>query len=57
LPIMFDCLVSFMTDQVSHFNSLGVKAICLCNPLTLEEETDLLAGKYSIVYGSPESWL
>jgi len=50
-------LVSLMTDQVSHLNSLGVKAICLSNPLTLEEETDLLAGKYSIVYGSPESWL
>ena len=50
-------LVNLMKNQVDRLNALGIKAISLSLISSANEENDLLNGRYSIVYGSPESWL
>ena len=50
-------LVNLMKDQVDRLNALGIKAISLSLISSANEENDLPNGRYSIVYGSPESWL
>ncbi len=55
--IVVSPLVSLMKDQVDRLNALGIKAISLSLITSESEENDLLNGKYSIVYGSTESWL
>ncbi|CAB3976789.1 mediator of RNA polymerase II transcription subunit 34-like [Paramuricea clavata] len=55
--IVVSPLVSLMKDQVDRLNALGIKAISLSLISSANEENDLLNGRYSIVYGSPESWL
>jgi len=72
LPIVYSCveptreknivivvspLINLMKDQVSRLTSLGISAISLSD---ISSESDIRAverGTYSIVYGSPESWL
>ena len=72
LPIMYSCveptrdknivivvspLINLMKDQVSRLTSLGKSAISVSD---ISSESDIRAverGTYSIVYGSPESWL
>ena len=72
LPIVYSCveptrdknivivvspLINLMKDQVSRLTSLGISAISVSD---ISSESDIRAverGTYSIVYGSPESWL
>ncbi|XP_078355691.1 bifunctional 3'-5' exonuclease/ATP-dependent helicase WRN-like [Oculina patagonica] len=57
IVIVVSPLVSLMKDQVSLLSSLGISAISL-NSDTLETERgNIENGRYSIVYGSPETWL
>ena len=51
-------LIALMKDQVDALTELGVRATFLNSSLTLEErrerEADLRAGRYELVYASPE---
>ena len=55
--IVVSPLVNLMKDEVDRLNALGIKATCLSLISSANEENELLNGKYSIVYGSPESWI
>ena len=46
-----------MKDQVSRLTSLGMSAISLSDIITDSQRKAVENGEYSIVYGSPESWL
>ena len=50
-------LVNLMKDQVSRLTSLGISAVSLSDICSDEEMRSVEKGSYSIVYGSPESWL
>ena len=50
-------LVSLMNDQVSRLTSLGISAICLSDISTDSQRKAVENGEYSIVCGSPKSWL
>ena len=50
-------LINLMKDQVSRLNSLGISAISLSDVSSESEIRAVENGSYSIVYGSPESWL
>ena len=50
-------LVSLMNDQVTWLTSLGISAICLSDISTDSQRKAVENGEYSIVCGSPESWL
>lgn len=72
LPIVYSCvhltlgknivlivlpLINLMKDQVSRLNSRGISSISLSD-ISFESEIRAVEnGSYSIVYGSPESWL
>ena len=49
-------LISIMTDQVSHLNNLGMKAIALGD---FEDEKELRSKDFDVdvIYGSAERWL
>lgn len=72
LPIVYSCmdatreknivlvvspLINLMKDQVSRLNSRGISAISLSDVSSELEIRAVENGSYSIVYGSPESWL
>ena len=57
IVIVVSPLISLMRDQVSRLTSLGVKSICLSEVSSEAVRKDVERGLYSIVYGSPESWL
>jgi len=57
IVIVVSPLVSLMKDQVSRLNSLGISSICLSDISTESQRKAVESGQYSIVYGSPESWL
>ena len=46
-----------MKDQVSLLLSRGINVAWLNNDLSETDKRRVESGKYSIVYGSPESWL
>lgn len=46
-----------MKDQVSGLTSLGISAVSLSDICSDEEIRSVEKGSYSIVYGSPDSWL
>ena len=50
-------LINLMKDQVSRLNSRGISAISLSDVSSELEIRAVETGSYSIVYGSPESWL
>ena len=50
-------LVNLMKDEVSRLTSLGISAISLSDMSSESEVKAIENGDYSIVYGSPESWL
>ncbi|XP_068693066.1 bifunctional 3'-5' exonuclease/ATP-dependent helicase WRN-like [Montipora foliosa] len=72
LPIVYSCveptreknivlvvspLINLMKDQVSRLNSRGISAISLSDVSSEQEIRAVENRSYSIVYGSPESWL
>ena len=57
IVIVVSPLISLMKDQVSRLTSLGISAICLSDINTESQRRKLENGEFSIVYGSPESWL
>ena len=57
IVIVVSPLVSLMKDQVSRLTSLGISAICLSDIITESQRKAVENGQYSIVYGSPETWL
>ncbi|XP_022791375.1 mediator of RNA polymerase II transcription subunit 34-like isoform X1 [Stylophora pistillata] len=71
LPTMFDMvmagqgsivvvvcpLLNLSKDQVAYLNSLGISAINISHVEKEGDRRDVEAGKYSLVYGTPESWL
>lgn len=50
-------LVNLMKDQVSRLTSHGISAVSLSDICSDEEMRSIEKESYSIVYGSPESWL
>ena len=50
-------LINLMKDQVSRLNSRGISAISLSDVSSELEIRAVENGSYSIIYGSPESWL
>lgn len=50
-------LVNLMKDLVSRLTSLGISAVSLSDICSDEEMRSVERESYSIVYGSPESWL
>ena len=57
IVIIVSPLVSLMKDQVSLLTLLGISAICLSDISTESQRKAVENGHYSIVYGSPETWL
>ena len=57
IVIVVSPLVNLMKDQVSRLTSLRISAISLSNMSSESEVKAIENGDYSIVYGSPESWL
>ena len=46
-----------MMDQLKYLNSVGVKSTSLGLAVTDEEKKSIEKGEFSIVNGSPESWM
>ena len=57
MVIVISPLVNLMRDQVSRLTSLGISAVSLSDICSDDEMRSVEKGSYSIVYGSPESWL
>ncbi|CAH3161221.1 unnamed protein product, partial [Porites lobata] len=57
IVIVISPLINLMKDQVSRLSSLGVSAISLSDISSAAEIKKVESGEFSIVYGSPESWL
>ena len=56
--VVVDCpLLNLSKDQVAYLNSLGISAINISDVKNEGDSRDVEAGKYSLVYGTPESWL
>ena len=49
--------LTLMKDQVSRLTSIGISAVSLSDICSDEEMRSVEKGSYSIVYGSPKSWL
>lgn len=56
IVVVVSPLISLMNDQVSYLKSIGISSVNISSTSD-EEKKDVESGKYSIVYGSPESWL
>ncbi|KAK3730394.1 hypothetical protein QZH41_015613 [Actinostola sp. cb2023] len=70
MPLMFDLvnvnnvnhsiiivvspLINLMLDQVNRLNALGITSVCLSE---VENMESVEAGQFSVVYGTPKSWL
>ena len=50
-------LINLMKDQVHRLSLLGVSATSLSDIRSSAEIKKVESGEFSIVYGSPESWL
>ena len=57
IVIVISPLINLMKDQVSRLSLLGVSAISLSDISSAAEIKKVESGEFSIVYGSPESWL
>lgn len=57
MVIVVSPLVNLMRDQVSRLTSLGISAVSLSDICSDDEMRSVEKGSYSIVHGSPESWL
>lgn len=55
--IVVSPLISLMKDQVSFLKSIGIKATSLNLAEDEGSRRDIEKGLFSVVYGSPESWL
>lgn len=56
IVVVVSPLINLMVDQVTRLRSLGISAISLSD-ISDEEAKDLEKGLFSVVYGTPESWL
>ena len=57
IVIVISPLINLMKDQVSRLSLLEVSAISLSDISSAAEVKKVESGEFSIVYGSPESWL
>ena len=57
IVIVVSPLINLMKDQVSRLNSCGITAIALNEALSEDKIQALVNGEFSVVFGSPESWL
>lgn len=57
IVIVVSPLINLMKDQVSRLTSCGITAIALTEALSEDKIQALINGEFSIVFGSPESWL
>jgi len=57
LVIVVSPLVSLVKDQVSPLLSLDISATSLNNKTSEADKRKVESGQFSIIYGSPESWL
>lgn len=53
IVVVVSPLVALMEDQVKEAEKLGVRAV----QLAVHDDRDILDGRLSLVFGSPESWL
>lgn len=53
IVVVVSPLLALMEDQIMEAGKLGVSAA----QLGVHEEQDILDGRFSLVFGSPESWL
>ena len=56
IVVVVSPLVNLMKDQVDKLRNLGILAASL-SEITEENAKGVEEGRFSIVYGSPESWL
>ena len=57
IVIVISPLVNLMKDQVRRLSLLGISATSLSDISSAAEIKKVESGEFSIVYGSPESWL
>ena len=50
-------LVSLMKDQISSLSRKGLSAFCIGPESTKSDVADVIAGKYNLIFGSPEAIL
>jgi superfamily II DNA helicase RecQ len=55
--VIISPLKSLMDEQSAYLNSLGISAICITDEVTGYAIQDVIQGKYSHVYASPECLL
>ena len=46
-----------MEDQVVYLNKVGIKSTAFSLAIAEEDKKKIEKGEFSIVYGSPESWM
>lgn len=57
IVVVVSPLNSLIEDQIKRLHSLGIRAISLNDVSSDEAQKELFDGSFSIVFGSPESWL
>ena len=50
-------LVSLMKDQISSLSRKGLSAFCIGPKSTKSDSAGVIAGKYNLIFGSPETIL
>ena len=55
--VIISPLNSLMADQSAYLNSLGISAICITDEVNDRAIQDVIEGKYSHMYASPECLL
>jgi superfamily II DNA helicase RecQ len=54
IMVVISPLTSLMEEQVSYLNSLGIRAVCITDESKDKLIQDVMQGRYSHVYASPE---
>ena len=52
--VIISPLKSLMEEQVAYLNSLGIAAVCITDEANDHAMQDVIQGKYSHIYASPE---
>jgi superfamily II DNA helicase RecQ len=52
--VVISPLTSLMEEQVSYLNSLGIRTVCITDESKDKLIQDVMQGRYSHVYASPE---
>jgi superfamily II DNA helicase RecQ len=57
IMVVISPLTSLMEEQISYLNSLGIRAVCITDESKDKLIQDVMQGRYSHVYASPECLL